>query len=669
MRMGSRHSVTVLMLVTTFALILSACGGTAGEVVRETVVVTGEPVRETVVVEVTPEGGEAAATDESEPTQVGTEAYTTPHPILSDVRVRQAIAYCTNRLELIQSVYPFLSEEEQQNLLMDSFVPQGHWALAEDITVYSFDPEQGNALLDEVGWTLPEGSELGSGAVRQNAEGEPLSLSFTTTDAQFRQTWATVFEQQMLNNCGIQIIRTHAPASWWFGGASGLQRRDFELGAYAWVGEPDPKGQTLYACNQIPLPSNNWEGQNYMGWCNETASRAILAANNKLDREERIEEYASFQREFTADMVSLPVFQRLEAQAISNNLLNFRSDPTEYATANIDEWELADGGDSVVLGFSQEPATMFIRAESAAVASMAADLMSYRAYTKYSYDYQPGALTELPTLDNGGATLETVEVSEGDLVWSAEGEAVELAEGVEVINAAGEFVEFTGEPIEMNKLSVTFEYVEGLTWEDGEPVKQADFELAAAINCDPESGATSFLICDSRESIDFLSDTSYTVNYLPGALWPEYFIYTLGAGEFGNQDVYPSHQVLSDGRQLSEVPASEWATLPEIAETPLSSGPYRLVEWQKGQRMIFEANPYYYKGEPAIKNVTIEIIPDTNQAVAQLLTGNVDVLDKTTLGAGPEVETVLEAAERGEIQAFLEASPTWEHIDMNLFTE
>ena len=101
-------------------------------------------------------------------------------------------------------------------------------------------------------------------------------MKFTTTTAAFRQTWAAVAEQNLLG-CGIQMIRQHVPASWWFGDTTGLARRDFELGAYAWVGESDPKGRTLYACDQIPLPSNNWEGQNYMGWCNKTASDAIVA--------------------------------------------------------------------------------------------------------------------------------------------------------------------------------------------------------------------------------------------------------------------------------------------------------------------------------------------------------------------------------------------------------
>jgi len=85
--------------------------------------------------------------------------------------------------------------------------------------------------------------------------------------------------------------------------------------------------------------------------------------------------------------------------------------------------------------------------------------------------------------------------------------------------------------------------------------------------------------------------------------------------------------------------------------------------------MSFTANPNYYKGAPAIKKVVIKFIADTNQAVAQLLTGDVDVLGPETLGAGAEVETVLKAAAKGQVQATTIASPTWEHIDFNLFVK
>jgi ABC-type transport system substrate-binding protein len=396
-----------------------------------------------------------------------------------------------------------------------------------------------------------------------------------------------------------------------------------------------------------------------MGWCNETASQAIIGGDNTLDREQRREQYITFQREFTADVPSIPLFNRIEGTAASNNLQGLKPDSTEYITANAHEWTLADGGDTVVMGFTQEPASLFGLVESAAVARMVNQLTGLIAATTYTYDYQPFGLTQIPTIDNGGATVTEVEVNAGDRVWTADGEAVELAEGIRVRNAAGETVEFTGEPITMSQLAVTFQYNEGILWEDGEPLKQADFELGNRITCDPDSGATSFSVCDSTQEVTFASDTEHTVTYLPGALWAEYSILTIGA--------YPAHQVLSDGRTLADVPAAEWATLPEIAEDPLSSGPYVVESWEKGQRMVLTANPNFFKGEPAVKTITIQFIADTNQAVAQLLAGDIDLVDKTTLGAGPELETVLTEAAAGNIQATLSASPTWEHMDFNLF--
>ncbi len=641
-----------------FALLIAACtSSTQTEVVRETVEVQ-------VVVTATPD---PEAPPPAETTDAAASSIFKPHPILGDVRVRQAIAHCIDRQELIKAIYPFLEEEQRQTMLMDTFIPQGHWAYTDEgITKYPFDPEQGKQLLEEAGWQIVE-----EGYPRENEAGEALALKFTTTDAAYRVTYATVMEGQLLNNCGIQIVRTHAPASWWFGSSTGLQRRDFELGTFSWVGQADPAGDTIYACNQIPSPENNWQGQNTMGWCNETASQAIIAANNTLDRQERKEYYAIVQQEFSKDMVSLPLFNKFEAAATSNNLSNFEADVSEasYLT-NVHEWELTDGGDTVILGFSQEPATLLAAIEDSSVTHIINDLLTTRAATGKGYDYQPVALTELPTIESGAATLDVVEVGEGDMVWTTSGEAVALEPGVEVRNANGEAVEYDGGTIEMEQLTVNFELVEGLTWQDGEPVKQADLELAQKINCDPDLGLINTFVCESAQETTFTSDTTFTRIYVPGAKLPEYFVQTPGifTGTAFTVGAYPSHITLSDGRSLADVPAKEWSTLPEIAEAPMSYGPYQLTEWRKGQRMVFESNPHYYLGEPKIKTVIIQFFGDTNAAVSQLLTGDVDVLGTEILGAGQELQTVLEAGERGDIQVFPLASATWETMDMNLYT-
>ncbi len=598
---------------------------------------------------------------------VSSEDLSQPHPLLSQLGVRQAIAHCIDRDALIAASYTYVPADVQASLRMDSFLPKSHWAYSGPYQDYEYSVEQGNALLEEAGWTLPEGAPY-----RVNAEGDTLELTLTTTNAQFRQTWAAVVEQQVAA-CGILLIRQHTPASWFFGDTTGTARRDFELGAFAWVGQADPGGRTLYACDQIPTPGNNWEGQNGMGWCNETASNAIVLATNTLNRDERIAAYNIVQEEFGKDMVSLPLFQRAEAEAWSLNLEGLVTNETEYGTASAASWSLADGGDTIVLGFSQEPASMWSLVESAAVQAQIAQMGIGVGNTQYSYDYQPVLQNGLSTLESGLATNELVSVTAGDIVYAADGNPVELAEGVEVL-VDGETVVYDGSSeLQLPQLVVTYQW-NPYTWSDGTPGSIEDFRLAFQINCDRQSGATTFNACnswgteeDTIGNIAFSEDAlEYTITYWPGVQDPTYFVapFTISP----NNPVYPSHQVLADGRNLADVPAPEWATLPEIAELPLSYGPFMITEWIKGQSLTMEANPYYEAGTGAA-SIIVLFIPDTNQAVAQLLSGDVDYVEKATLAGGAEVQLVADAAAQGSINFEIIPSPTWEHIDMNMFVK
>ena len=626
----------VLALLTILALIVSACAPAAG-------VPGAAPAA--------PAGEEAAAASGDE--------FSTPHPSLSDVNVRTAIAQCINRDALIDSVYTYV--EDKEALKMDSFLPKTHWGYAGPYDFPQYDPAAAAALLDEAGWTLAEGAN-----VRSNADGESLSLKLTTTNAAFRQTWTAVAIQQ-LAECGIEVIPTYAPASWWFGEATGLARRDFELGAYAWVGQVDPGTFTLYACSQIPTPGNNWEGQNYMGWCNEAASEAAVTAANTLLREDRAVALNTLQEEFAKDVVSIPIFFRAEAEAWSTNLTGPDPDPTEYTTWNANEWTLADGGDTIVFGWTQEPDSLYPAVSTMAASASLFKLLGYngggdgaRQYHQRSYDYQPWPQEALSTIESGMATNVPVEVVAGDMVYDVNGQPVALEAGTPVIDAEGTRLDWDGSsPLSLNQLTVTYPW-KAYTWSDGTPGSIADFELGYKIDCDETGGATAYNTCRSIESVEFATDgLEYTVTYLPGSQSPTYMLPPIGP--------YPSHQVLADGRNLADVPAAEWPTLREVAETPLSWGPYMVTEWVKGQSISLSANPYY-DGTVATPNIIVVIVGDTNQAVAQLLNGDVDYLDDSTLGAGAEVQTVIDAAAGGApIQYEIAGSPTWEHIDINMF--
>ena len=96
----------------------------------------------------------------------------------------------------------------------------------------------------------------------------------------------------------------------------------------------------------------------------------------------------------------------------------------------------------------------------------------------------------------------------------------------------------------------------------------------------------------------------------------------------------------------------------------MSFGPYKLVEWVKGEKLVYEANPTWVGPAPKSPNLVIQIIT-AESAEGLLLGGEVDILDSTTL-AGLS-ETLAAAEAEGKIKTFVEAGGTWEHIDIDLF--
>lgn len=641
----------VLDVLAFVSVSLTACPAPEPQIIEKVVtqVVTREvPVVETRVVE------KVVTREVEKIVEVAPEPYTTPHPILGDVRVRQAIAYCTDRDAMIASVFPWLTAEQRAALRLDSFLPRDHWAYGGPYETYEYDAAKGKALLEEAGWVASM-----EGGIRQNAAGDALAIKLMTTDTRFRQTWAGVMEQN-LAECGIQLVRFHVPPAWWYGEATGLARRDFELGAFTWLGQSDPAGRTLYACDQIPLPRNGWTGQNSMGWCNEAASEAIVAANSTLVRAERIAAYDVVQEQFSADMASLPLFQHPEGQAWANAVSGIKLDPTEYGTAGAAEWARSDGGDTVVVAFVQEPASLFPPADRSHAAAQAGQLAKGVYFTGYGYDLQPVMQTELSTLESGLAANEIVEVRAGDAVYDITGQVVPLAAGVIVFDADGQAVRYDGAgTLKMKQLSVTYR-VKPFTWSDGQPGSQEDLKLGAGIECDERTGIKRSNYCAAVQEITWDEGLAYTVTTVPGYQDPGY-----AALPFG---FYPAHQVTSDGRVLADVPPAEWQALPEVAEQPLSFGPFVLAEWTRGESLTFVANPHA-DPQPKVQTIVIRIVASTEQALEQLLAGQLDVIEKGVLGVGLPAEAAAKAAAEGKIRADFIANPNWEHVDFNLYAK
>ena len=64
----------------------------------------------------------------------------------------------------------------------------------------------------------------------------------------------------------------------------------------------------------------------------------------------------------------------------------------------------------------------------------------------------------------------------------------------------------------------------------------------------------------------------------------------------------------------------------DFNEDPVGSGPYKLVEWKRGDSLTFEAFEDFYKGAPKIKNMTWKIIPEGSSRTIALEAGEIDFI-------------------------------------------
>ena len=146
---------------------------------------------------------------------------------------------------------------------------------------------------------------------------------------------------------------------------------------------------------------------------------------------------------------------------------------------------------------------------------------------------------------------------------------------------------------------------DGLTWTvkirddvkftDGEPLTASD--VAFTFNtCRDESSVNDFTMLKEAVAVD---DTTVEFHMNePYSIWP----YTMAI-----VGIVPEH-----------------AYDENYGQNPIGSGRYIMKQWDKGQQVIFEANPDYYGEEPKIKKLTV-LFMEEDAAMAAAMSGQADV--------------------------------------------
>lgn len=213
-----------------------------------------------------------------------------------------------------------------------------------------------------------------------------------------------------------------------------------------------------------------------------------------------------------------------------------------------------------------------------------------------------------------------------------------------------EYIPYIAERYEISDDGLTFTFYlrQNLQWSDGTPLTAQDYKWTYDQVMDP---AHDF---PYRSQYDFI--TSYE------ALDD----YTIQA----KIDEIHAPALLNIALFITPLPRHIWEDLswddpeanPEINSPSVFSGPYKLVEWERDQYVIFEANEsYWYHGPPNISQYIIEIVPDQDIAFQKLKNGETDSSSVT-----PEQLEEARSLENVTVYEWWPAQTTWTYVGMNM---
>ena len=190
--------------------------------------------------------------------------------------------------------------------------------------------------------------------------------------------------------------------------------------------------------------------------------------------------------------------------------------------------------------------------------------------------------------------------------------------------------------------TVTYKINPNFKWSNGEPVTTKDIVKTYEIMANQEYITSSKSLrynknrkaivgieeynegkADKISGLEVIDDSTMKIHLkemTPSVYWGGNFV-----PEFVN------------AKQFEGIPMDKITESDALRKNPLSYGPYVIKEIVQGEKVIFEANPYYYKGEPKIKRLEMEILPPSQQ-VAAIKSGKYDIVLKVSAEIFPELE-------------------------------
>lgn len=159
--------------------------------------------------------------------------------------------------------------------------------------------------------------------------------------------------------------------------------------------------------------------------------------------------------------------------------------------------------------------------------------------------------------------------------------------------------------------TITVHLRHGVKWSDGAPLTSADWLFTYHAVMNPANN----------------TKTNYGWDLIQSASAPDPYTIVI---HLKRPSVAALDILTMGGAAYPPLPAHLLAKLPNINQSsfndaPISSGPFLLKKWDRGNSLTFVANPLYFRGKPGLKEIIWKIIPDPNTLLDQLRTHDIDL--------------------------------------------
>lgn len=224
-------------------------------------------------------------------------------PILAKKGVREAIAHAIDRNRIVRDLL------HGYGAVTDSMFAPGHWAHAEGLPTYPYDPGKAKQLLDAAGY-------------RQNGEKPRFRLLFkTSTDAEVNQQAEMI--QQMLREVGIDMQIQSSEFGVFM---DDIKNGRYQIFSLRRVGISDPDFYYTIFHSKSVAPN----GQNRGFYANPRVDHLIEQGRSTFDRTRRKAAYDEVQKILQEDLPYVSLYHRDNVAIMRSNVDGFVMYPSGF---------------------------------------------------------------------------------------------------------------------------------------------------------------------------------------------------------------------------------------------------------------------------------------------------------------------------------------------------